>query len=186
MLQTTQEVTDLIASGNIAPFLLVRFGFTEPLLATDFGRDLEHDNETYRADKGLVSVTPPSALSEVSRDIFSLVFKDSDDSLKTVLDRENIGVPIIVTLGLLKMPEKEMTDARLVIYRGRISSASWGIQDDSSLVSIKCTGPLAKLLQVTNRTTTTSSQSKINAIDTCFDYTYATSDEQILNWGGSE
>jgi len=190
MLKTSREVVDLISSGSMAPFVLVRLGFNTPLLATDHSTEVSHDagqgNEFYLNDKGLVSVSPPSALSEVSRDLFDIIFEDAEGTLKQTLDQENVGVPILVTMGFLDMPDATMTTHRLVIYRGTISSVSWGIDEDRSVVRLKCSGPLAKLLQVTNRTTSDASQKRINAKDNAFEYSHDTSSERTLKWGDSK
>ena len=190
MLETTQEVIELISKGNMAPFVMVRLGFDTPLLATDHSTHVIHESgqgaETYLNTAGLVSVSPPNALAEVSRDIFDIVFEDAEGSLKKILNTESVGVPVLVTMGFLSMPEAKMTSSRLVIYRGRISSAGWRNEDDASIVSLKCTGPLSKLLQVTNRTTSDASQRRINPKDTAFEYSHDTSDERTLKWGDSD
>ncbi len=187
MLQTSPEIVELIESGNIAPFMLVRLGFTTPLLCTDHSINVTHNagfgDEVYKTDTGLLSVSPPNALPDVARDLFNLVFEDAEGTLKRILDTENLGVPLIVTLGFLSMPSTEMTPYRLVIYRGRIGSANWSIEEDASIINIKCTGPLAKLLQITNRTTSDDSQRKINPNDTSLEFSHSTSDEKTLKWG---
>jgi len=69
----------------------------------------------------------------------------------------------------------------LPIYHGKVSSTSWSIEDDAPTVKIECSGPLTKLHQIRDRTTTPISQQALYPADTSMAFAHDT--EKTLHWG---
>jgi hypothetical protein len=186
MLQVSASIGTKIANKIIAPFVLIKFDFTAgAIFVTNAPRNIDYNGDIYLADGGLVSVSPPKAQAEISRDLFVIKVTDADSSWRTELDAENIGVPVTVLTGFADITTGEIDGEYLDTYIGKISHVGSEISEDEPFVEIQCSGPLTKLHQITNRTTTESSQKRRYPADTCMDYAFDTEDSKTRKWGGT-
>jgi hypothetical protein len=185
MLQIEVGLLNLINQGMLAPFVLIEIAFPSgSVRLTDAPRDITYNSNVYTADGGIMSMSPPSVQGEVSRDLFDIVLGDADNAMRTLLDSENIGVPVNIHAGFFVIATNAIHNEFLDIYHGIISSASWVVEDDNPSVTIQCSGPLTKLHQVINRTTTSASQNSFYPADTSMDLSYDSSNETTIKWGG--
>lgn len=185
MLQVSSGLKALIEGESAVPFVLIKINFNSvPEYITDAPRDIVYEGATYKSAGGLKSVSPPKADSQVSRDLFNIVISDPDNTLRTKLDYENIGVPVTVLSGFVDPTTNVLHSEYLGIYAGKISRVGWTIDEDSPDVNIECSGPFTKLKQITNRTTSKESQRFIHPNDSSLDYVYDSTNEATVKWGG--
>lgn len=186
MLQITEGLKQIIEDATTTPFILVKLEFRDQTICvTDAPRDLEYENFLYTADGGLKGVSPPQAEADVSRDLFNIILTDATGELRQLLDIENIGVKVSVKCGFVDPNTDQIHPYYLNIYNGKISSVGWKIEEDSPDVTIQCSGPLTKLKQITNRTTTSSSQKQYHPTDTSLDLAYDSTNTATIKWGGN-
>lgn len=184
MLQVSAGLLALIIARAVAPTVLVAIDFPSgSIYATDAPYDVTSGGITYLADAGLVSMSPPNSSPELSRDLFTIVFSDVDTTLRQIVDAENIGVPVNVIGVFTNVSTMVMYAEELPIYSGRISSVNWSITDDAPAVSLECSGPLAKLKQIRDRTTSPDSQQALFPADTCMDFAHDTG--KTKKWGAN-
>lgn len=185
MLQISSGLKALIEGSSAVPFVLIKISFaTTPKYITDAPRNITYEGNIYSADGGLKSVSPPKADSQVSRDLFNIVISDPDNSLRTQLDYENIGIPVRVMSGFVNPTTNELYSEFLGIYAGKISRVSWTIDEDSPDINIECSGPFSKLKQIINRTTSAESQRSLHSNDSSLDLVYDSTNEATVKWGG--
>jgi len=173
-------------SNNLITFSLVRIGFNTQLLMTDAPRNItvsiNNVNRTYTPSNNLLSVSPPKSEGEIDRDLFQIILSDPSYSLSGTLSTEATGVPVDIRLGFMTDTE-DLISETLPVYSGQISSWASKVNNNEPTVTINCTGPLTKLKQVTNRLTTKDSQQKIHDTDSCFNFSFDTSNEASVRWG---
>jgi len=187
MLQINLSLTELLSSDVIVPYFLVRLDFSSvsPIYITDAPYDIVYEENIYSSDGGLLSLSPPKAEADVSRDLFNIVVSDVTNELRQILSYESIGVPASITASFISSETNELIPEYLPVYSGTISKASWVIDKDSPNITIECSGPLTKLRQITNRSTNSSNQKAFYPADTCMDNSYDTNSEATKKWGGT-
>ena len=185
MLQVSVDLLNLITAKLVAPSILVKLAFSSgSILMTDAPREIPYNGDLYLPDAGIKQVSPPKASPELSRDLFEVMIGDVDNSLRTLLDLESIGVPVYITSAFTIVETGLLHNEFISVYKGKISSVSWEINEDEPKVTIQCSGPLSKLHQVTNRATTENSQKLHFPLDTSMDFSSDSETVSTIKWGG--
>ena len=180
MLNVSDTLRANLESFDIKTNVLVKIDFSTPILYTDSPSDITYNGDTYISGP-ITGVSPPKAEGQINRDVFDISFDDPDYTIEQMLINDPSGVPSEVNIMI--------GDEFLPLYKGRTSNFVSAIRDgDQGIqneVTVTSTGPLAKLYQVSNRTTTEASQKNIHANDNAFDYSYDTQNNATLKWGGT-
>jgi len=148
---------------------------------------VDGNNGTYSANGTILELTPPRAEGIVDRDIFSFTLADVGFALKSRFETESTGVSVEIRVKLIDS-DLQVIPGNLGVFKGNISAVRFYNEGDNEFpeprIDITCTGPLAKLQQVTERVTTETSQKASHPNDTCFDRSFNTENQTNLRWGG--
>jgi len=175
---------------EVTPIVLLDVKFTtggSALKYTDCPYDFtDGNNGTYSADGTIIAISPPKSEGVIDRDIFSFTLADPNFALKTRFDTQSTGVECEIRVKLINS-NLEVIPGEIGVFKGNISAIRYYIEGDlksaKSLIDVTCTGPLAKLQQVTERLTTQESQQAVHPNDTCFNRSFDTQNQSTIRWG---
>lgn len=186
MLQVSNNILNAISDPTIIPYFLVKFTFTNLTVSvTDAPYDIVYNNTTYDADGLLNTVSPPKTQADLSRDLFEISLGDPTGYYRSTFNTQSIGVRASIACGFINSETMAPLNEYIDVYNGRISKVSWSSEKDAPIVVVECSGPLAKLKQITNITTNKESRNQLGySQDTSMDKAYDSENESTIKWGG--
>ena len=165
----------------------------DPVRFTSYYDDVMFDGKQFPAENNLIAIDPPRLSSVVDREIFKIVFDDTDRSLRARMETGMSGVGVSVwavfhnTTGAILgpyLPNELMTDKQDVVcvYDGIIDT--YGMtSNDSQRITIECSAPTAGLGLVKAYFTSKAFGKRYYPDDTTYDAVYSGSQQVELLWG---
>ena len=195
MRQFSDNVKLLIATGNIMPFYLVKMDFPgNTVRHTTLPYDVTVGSlGTFAADNGIISIETPKLSNVVDREAYKISYSDPTMSFRSLFDAGAVGVTVTVYTGFINTygttlngvaagaPMLDQNDI-VIAYRGIIDTHTI-VVNETVVVGIECSSPMADLDLVRTFYTDKNYARSISANDSAFDQVFEGSTVANLLWG---
>lgn len=184
MIQFPTAISQLMSQAVIESFWCVSLGDEH---YTTFYSDLQIGAKIYLSNGAIVAIDPPRMDSVVDRQPFEITL--SDVTFEKGHDIENgiVGRSVTVYLGLVDQTTKQpLVNDMIVVYKGRIDSASYAISTSSvgeSLLKLVCSSPMHNLDLIKAYYTSQDYLDKNHPGDTSYEQIYEGAGPINLKWG---
>lgn len=176
MIELSNKLKQILSEPVYENFFLVKIGNYR---TTDLYTSVTFNNELYQNDGRLYSVAPPQMNSIVDRELYKLVFQNSDLAFSASVG-ESVEVRILFCEN--DQPLLSVEDSFLV-YKGRVESTAQEIQESESTYIVSCASPMANLDSRNVLMTSKEALRNLKPEDTSFDQVYEGSSRVDLRWG---
>jgi hypothetical protein len=193
MIQFSTNIQAVLSQMPIETFYMLRIANTNGTSiysSTDYFTDITLSNGyVYTADSLIQSVDVPQLSSTVDREQYKIVLADPSFSQTSVIENNIIGKILETRIGFINqttgLPYLTASDT-LVVYRGRIDSASYAIDSGEigeSKLQITGSSPLSNLDQKNGIFLSKDTIRRLNGTDSCCDQIYEGSGTLTFKWG---
>lgn len=184
MIQLSTAVSELMNQAVIESFWCVSLGDEH---YTTFYSDLQIGAKTYLSNGAIAAIDPPRMDSVVDRQPFEITLSDVTFEKGQDIEDGIVGRPVTVYLGLVDQATKQpLLNDMIVVYKGRIDSASYAISTSSvgeSLLKLVCSSPMHNLDLVKAYYTSQDYLDKNYPGDTSYEQIYEGAGPINLKWG---
>ena len=181
----TSAVKTELATGNIAPVLLIEFGFSTPIYLTNASFDITSSvsgtSESYLANGHLRSVTNISETNTPTKNSLSINLSAVDQSYVSVALNENIiNDDVYIYRGFLDSNMALIADPFLLFY-GTIDEFRIVDNTDTATLGLTVTSHWGNFSKTSGRVTTDNSQQRFFSGDKGMEFSALT--VRDVKWG---
>jgi hypothetical protein len=180
----SSTVENILLSGNIDFFFLIKLSFNSNYYITSYSNDIVYNGDTYSANGGLFEVDSPKFSSVVDREAYRVLVLDNLNAMKTEIEANVVGKPIEVKLGFVDSNGNPITTPSdvLSIYKGYVDNPVISNDWEHKVITFEGTSALADLDMINSYITSRDGMDQKSLKDTSFDQIYENSAIEV-KWG---
>ena len=180
----SSTVENILLSGNIDFFFLIKLSFNSNYYITSYSNDIVYNGDTYSANGGLFEVDSPKFSSVIDREAYRVLVLDNLNAMKTEIEANVVGKPIEVKLGFVDSNGNPITTPSdvLSIYKGYVDNPVISNDWEQKVITFEGTSALADLDMINSYITSRDGMDQKSLTDTSFDQIYENSAIEV-KWG---
>jgi len=180
----SSTVENILLSGNIDFFFLIKLSFNSNYYITSYSNDIVYNGDTYSANGGLFEVDSPKFSSVIDREAYKVLVLDNLNAMKTEIEANVVGKPIEVKLGFVDSNGNPITTPSdvLSIYKGYVDNPVISNDWEQKVITFEGTSALADLDMINSYITSRDGMDQKSLTDTSFDQIYENSAIEV-KWG---
>jgi hypothetical protein len=180
----SSTVENILLSGNIDFFFLIKLSFNSNYYITSYSNDIVYNGNTYSANGGLFEVDSPKFSSVIDREAYRVLVLDNLNAMKTEIEANVVGKPIEVKLGFVDSNGNPITTPSdvLSIYKGYVDNPVISNDWEQKVITFEGTSALADLDMINSYITSRDGMDQKSLTDTSFDQIYENSAIEV-KWG---
>jgi len=180
----SSTVENILLSGNIDFFFLIKLSFNSNYYITSYSNDIVYNGNTYSANGGLFEVDSPKFSSVIDREAYRVLVLDNLNAMKTEIEANVVGKPIEVKLGFVDSNGNPITNPSdvLSIYKGYVDNPVISNDWEQKVITFEGTSALADLDMINSYITSRDGMDQKSLTDTSFDQIYENSAIEV-KWG---